>query len=211
MLFVDASWGVLLDAECKERVAAAAPSARWAADGLRPVTRGRAVQETPPPDELERRQAVYGYSKEELAMVLKAMANDAKEPTFSMGDDAPLPPLAGRPRPIHHYLRQRFAQVTNPPIDHLRERLVMSLRTLLGPRRPLLLEEPEAARLIALDSFFVYPSAIRQLVNEDRGRFDPVLLDATFAVADGPEGLHAAVEGLAAAADAAVAAGAGLL
>ena len=67
------------------------------------------------------------------------------------------------------------------------------------------------ARLIALDSFFVYPSAIRQLVNEDRGRFDPVLLDATFAVADGPEGLHAAVEGLAAAADAAVAAGAGLL
>ena len=83
-------------------------------------------------------------------MVLKPMATDAKEPTFSMGDDSPLPPLAGRPRPVHHYLRQRFAQVTNPPIDHLRERLVMCLRTLLGPRQPILTERPEAARLLEL-------------------------------------------------------------
>ena len=73
-------------------------------------------------------------------MVLKPMAADAYEPTFSMGDDSPLPPLAGRARPVAHYLRQRFAQVTNPPIDPLRERLVMSLRMLLGPRAPLLSE-----------------------------------------------------------------------
>src|SRR5437763_16359618 len=144
-------------------------------------------------------------------MIVKPMASDAKEPVFSMGDDTPLPPLAGRPRPIHHFLKQQFAQVTNPPIDHLRERLVMSLRTLLGPRRPLLLEEPEAARLIELDSYFVYPSAVRELLDDDRCGLSPAPLDATFPVSDGPSGLRAAIERLAAEADAAVAGGAGLL
>ena len=79
-------------------------------------------------------------------MVLKPMAADAYEPTFSMGDDSPLAPLAGRPRPVAHYLRQRFAQVTNPPIDPLRERRVMSLRVLLGPRAPLLSERARRER-----------------------------------------------------------------
>ena len=104
------------------------------------VRAGRARRADPPADLLAR-QAAHGYTKEELAMVLKPMATDAYEPTFSMGDDSPLPPMAGRPRPVAHYLRQRFAQVTNPPIDPLRERLVMSLRTLLGPRTPLLIEQ----------------------------------------------------------------------
>ena len=191
MLFVDPSRGVLLDGECKQRVAAGAPYARWAADGLRPVTRGQAAQETPEPDVLERRQAVFGYTKEELAMVLRTMAIDAKEPTFSMGDDSPLPPLAGRPRPVHHYLRQRFAQVTNPPIDHLRERLVMSLRTTLGPRQPILTEGPEAARLLTLRSFFVYPSTVDHLV--DDAVYGASRLDATFAVTRGASGLRDAV------------------
>ena len=136
MLFVDPTRGFLDDEACKERLGAGGTYGRWAADGLRPFSRGRAIEQTPEPEEIERRQAMFGYSKEELAMVLRAMANDAKEPTFSMGDDSPLPHLAGRPRPLHHYLKQRFAQVTNPPIDHLRERLVMSLRTLLGPAAP---------------------------------------------------------------------------
>ena len=78
-------------------------------------------------------------------MVVRIMATEAHEPTFSMGDDSPLPNLAPRARPVSHYLRQRFAQVSNPPIDPLRERLVMSLRTLLGPRQPLLTETAEAA------------------------------------------------------------------
>ena len=80
-----------------------------------------------------------------------------------MGDDTALPPLAGRARPVTSYLRQRFAQVTNPPIDHLRERHVMSLRTLVGARAPLLGEHPRAARLLELESFFAFPSAVGQL------------------------------------------------
>ncbi|MDP9389735.1 MAG: glutamate synthase large subunit [Actinomycetota bacterium] len=194
MLFVDPTRGVLLDAECKERLAAAGPYARWAADGLRRMRGGRPVAEPPDAAELTVRQLAHGYTTEELRMVLKPMATDAKEPTFSMGDDSPLPHLAGRPRPVHHYLRQRFAQVTNPPIDHLRERLVMSLRTLLGPRRPLLSEAPEAARLIELGSFFVYPSTVDALTRHPD--FPSARLDATFPTASGPEGLRAGVERL---------------
>ncbi len=192
MLFVDPRQGLMTDAQCKERIAASGPYARWAADGLREVPEGRPIVQTPDPDTLERRQAMFGYSKEELAMVLRPMANDAKEPTFSMGDDSPLPHLAGRPRPVHHYLKQRFAQVTNPPIDHLRERLVMSLRTLFGPRQPLLCDKPEATRLLVQRTFFVYPSTIVDLLTDSD--LSCSHLDATFAVADGPGGLRRAVE-----------------
>src|SRR5438477_2048128 len=196
MLFVDPSRGVLRDDQCKERLAAAAPYARWAADGLRKLNPGRKVEDPDPAEELERRQAGFGYTKEELAMVLRPMAHDAKDPIFAMGDDAPLPNLAGRPRPMHHYLRQRFAQVTNPPIDHLRERLVMSLRTLLGPRKPILTETSEAARLLTLKSFFVYPSTIVDLMENEGQGFGCARLDATFPVADGAAGLRTAVEKL---------------
>ena len=136
----------------------AQPRGQAPAGGRRPLRRlglgrplagcasGEPIEE--PPEDLLVRQLAHGYTKEELAMVLKPMANDAYEPTFSMGDDSPLAPLAGRARPVAHYLRQRFAQVTNPPIDSLRERRVMSLRVLLGPRAPLLSERADASRLL---------------------------------------------------------------
>jgi glutamate synthase domain-containing protein 2/glutamate synthase domain-containing protein 1/glutamate synthase domain-containing protein 3 len=211
MLFVDPTRGTLLDRECKERLAAAGPYARWAADGLRHHDSGEPLQETPDPASMARRQATHGFTIEELRMMVKPMAGDAKEPVFSMGDDTPLPPLAGRPRPIPHYLRQRFAQVTNPAIDHLRERLVMSLRTLLGPRKPLLSEVSEAAQLVELDSFFLYPEAVAALTNEHTAPFPAVRLDATFAVAEGPAGLRAAIGRLAVSAERAVSLGAHLI
>ena len=80
-----------------------------------------------------------------------------------MGDDTALPPLAGRIRPLFGFFRQRFAQVTNPAIDHVRERRVMSLRTLLGARGLLTEEEPAAAQLFELDTFLLYPSALPAL------------------------------------------------
>ena len=210
MLFVDPSRGVMDDAACKERLAAGGPYARWAQDGISKLRPGQPIEETPEPDVLMRRQAVHGYTVEELRMVLKPMAGDAKEPVFAMGDDSPLPNLAGRPRPIFHYLKQRFAQVTNPPIDHLRERLVMSLRTLLGPRRPILLDGPESCQLLSLPTFFVYPSAV-ELLARDNASFPPVRLDATFAVSDGPDGLRSAVDRLSAEAEDAVRAGAAIV
>ncbi len=210
MLVVDPSGvGVEFDHEVKERLATQAPFSRWAADGFRRMSAGEAV--LTPPNDLVNRQVAHGYNKEEMAMVLKPMAADAYEPTFSMGDDTPLPQFADRPRPIHHYLRQRFAQVTNPPIDPIRERAVMSLQTLLGPRQPLLTERPEATRLLSLPSFFIYPSALEQFHEPGRNPFDIHLLDATFAAADGPTGLAAAVVRLADEAVDVVTSGVGIL
>ncbi len=209
MLFVDPTRGFLDDAACKERIAAGAPYAKWAADGFYRVGAGEAALRVP--DDLVARQAMHGLTREELAMVLKPMANDAHEPTFSMGDDSPLPNLAPRARPVSHYLRQRFAQVTNPPIDPLRERLVMSLRTVLGPRQPLLTESAEAAELLTLDSFFLYPSGVDALELSDKAPWPVIPLDTTFPASDGPAGLRAAVDRLVDEATAAVDGGAGIV
>ncbi len=115
------------------------------------------------------------------------MAASGHEPTSSMGDDAAITPLANRARPLPMYFKQRFAQVTNPPIDSLRERIVFSLKTRLGARAPLLTEGPEVTRLIELDSFFLYPDGLAAL--------ECTRLDATFTK---EEGLEAACKRLAA-------------
>ena len=137
----------------------------------------------PPTESLTARQAAAGYTREDLSLLLRPSAATGHEPTSSMGDDTALPPLAGRARPVTSYLRQRFAQVTNPPIDHLRERSVMSLRTLLGARAPLVGEHPRSARLLELESFFLFPSAASALAPR------ALVLEATF---DEREGLQRA-------------------
>jgi glutamate synthase (ferredoxin) len=120
--------------------------------------------------------------------VLKPAIATGKEPSFSMGDDTPIPPLARHARPLYGFFKQRFAQVTNPAIDHLRERHVMSLSTLLGPRDPLLWERPEAAALLEYDTFLLFrlPGGAH--------------LDATWPVEEGPAGLRRSLEHLAEAA-----------
>jgi glutamate synthase domain-containing protein 2/glutamate synthase domain-containing protein 1/glutamate synthase domain-containing protein 3 len=198
MLCVDPdAGGVQGDDTVKRWLAGRAPYGQWAADGLRPFSSGKPVDETPDPDVLLAHQGAYGLTKEEVAMVLKPMAADAKEPTFSMGDDIPFATASTRARPLFQALKQRFAQVSNPPIDHLRERLVMSLRTCIGPRSPLLSEGPEAARLLELVTFFLYPSAVTALLDPDHSPFAAERLDATFPGAEGPAGLRSALERLA--------------
>jgi glutamate synthase (ferredoxin) len=209
MISVDPELGFVCDLDVKASLGEQAPYAQWAADGFSLLSAGEPVDD--PPVELVRLQATHGYTKEELAMVLKPMVDDAHEPTFAMGDDSPLPNFAGRPRPVAHYLRQRFAQVTNPPIDPLRERLVMSTRVLLGPRFPLLVEHRDAAQLLELPSFLLYPSGADALERPALNPFVTVRLDATFAVADGPAGLEAAVRRLADQAATEVGGGAGLV
>jgi glutamate synthase (ferredoxin) len=199
------------DTAVKTWLARQQPYSTWARDGLLPADIGSPVEMPPAPDELVRQQVAFGLTREEVAMVLKPMATDAKEPTFSMGDDVPFAAVATRPRPMFNYLKQRFAQVTNPPIDHLRERLVMSLRTCLGARRQLLTEQAGAARLLELPSFFLYPSAVEALLDSEHAVFKAVRLDATFPVADGPAGLGPAIEKLAEAVAEAVAAGASII
>ncbi|HTC80021.1 MAG TPA: glutamate synthase central domain-containing protein, partial [Acidimicrobiia bacterium] len=208
---LDGGSGFLTDTAIKRVLARRAPYSRWAYDGLRRFPIGSPLSELADEADITRTQVAFGVNKEEVAMVLKPMATDAKEPTFSMGDDTPFAAVAKRPRLVHHFLKQRFAQVTNPPIDHLRERLVMSLRTRLGPRQPLLSERPAAARLLELPTFFLYPDAVDHLLDPDRAPFPAVRLDATFALSDGPAGLGAAIARLADEAEAAVRGGAAIV
>jgi len=197
MLAVDARGFGLEESEAiKRRLARRRPYRRWLGN-VGPLSAGTPVE--PPTEDLLRRQIVAGFTREDLSLLLRPAASSAHEPTSSMGDDTALPPLAGRARPLFGYFRQRFAQVTNPAIDHLRERSVMSLRTLLGQRAGLL-DEGRAPRLRELDSFFVFPSAIDELA--------PLRLSASF---EAEEGLHAACERLRAEAEQAVRRGAVLL
>jgi glutamate synthase (ferredoxin) len=198
MLVVDPAVGFEDDRAVKRRIARKRPYRRWARAALASHDAGRPVE--PPTDDLAARHIRAGYTREEVTVLLRPAASDGREPVSSMGDDTALPPLAGRARPVASYLRQRFAQVTNPAIDHLRERTVMSLQTLLGGRAPLLAEHPRQPRLLELESFFLFPSAIESL--------DAARISAAFSET---EGLRTATLRVAETAAAAASLGAGIL
>ncbi|GIV83967.1 MAG: glutamate synthase [Candidatus Roseilinea sp.] len=133
-------------------------------------------------DALLVKQAQFGWTSEELTLVIKTMFEDGTEPVGSMGDDTPHAVLSPKPRPLFNYFKQRFAEVTNPPIDHLREDQVMSLRVLLGRRGNLLAETEELAHLVRLNSPVLSNEELKALQNLDDPAFQSVVLDATFPV-----------------------------
>jgi glutamate synthase domain-containing protein 2/glutamate synthase domain-containing protein 1/glutamate synthase domain-containing protein 3 len=195
MLCVDPEDGGLQeDRRIKQRLAGRAPYGEWLAAGLVEARTGQPVEQVG--EDLVRRQLAFGFTKEEITSVLRPMATQGKEAVSSMGDDTPIEVLSLVHRPVSHLLKQRFAQVTNPPIDHLREREVMSIRTRLGRRAPILTEGPEAVRLVELDSFLMTPDGLRRLAMDPRVPAPVMAVDATFAVADGVEGLERALERL---------------
>ena len=185
MIAVDPSRGGLLSDETLKRdLATRGPYGSWLRDGISCASIGNPA--SGPYENLTRRQSAFGYTREDLNIILRPMGATGHEPTSSMGDDAAITPLANRARPLPAFFKQRFAQVTNPPIDSLRERVVFSLNTRLGARAPLLSEGPEAARLTELESFFLYPDGLQAL--------GTIRLDATFGA---KESLEQACERLA--------------
>ena len=168
---IDPERGVQLDADVKRDLARRAPYGRWLEEGLVEGSAGEPVEA--PDRDLTPEQVLYGYTREELTMFLRPIAGQGHDPTYSMGDDTALPPLAGRSRPLYHYFKQRFAQVTNPPIDHLRERFAMSTRVVLGSRAPLFSDGADVAGGIELDSFFLFPERAFRAVPHSAGRHSP--------------------------------------
>jgi glutamate synthase (NADPH/NADH) large chain len=139
-----------------------------------------------PKDQLVRLQRGFGFTREEVKMVVAPMALESKEPVWSMGDDTPLAALARTPRPLYGFFRQRFAQVTNPPIDSLRESCVVSLRTRLGPW-PHLLDKHAPLPGLVLPSPFLslgQMAALHQGTYSLRDELPLAHLDCTFS-ADG--------------------------
>ena len=191
MLCVDPERGLLTDGQIKDELAASRPWSAWVAEHLRAVDAGRPADSPADERRLAAAQATFGFTRELVTTVLRPMATAGKEPTASMGDDTPPAVLGATTRPVGHFLRQRFAQVTNPPIDHLRERHVLSSRTLLGCRHPLLTEDPDAAAMVELDGFLLTPDGLESLGDPALG-LCPRVLDATWKAAEGPAGLRAA-------------------
>lgn len=148
-------------------------------------------------------QIAFGYDLDEQELVLTPLA-EGVEPTGSMGDDTPLAVLSRRPRLLYQYFKQLFAQVTNPPIDSIREKSVMSLNMFLGGRLGLFEEFPKTSGFVELDSPVLTDAEITGLFDVAFLKNRVVRLSATFDVAGGPAGLEAAVKDLAQRAQAAV-------
>ncbi len=128
-------------------------------------------------------QRACGYTAEDLRLIVNPMA-EGQEPTWSMGDDAPLAVLSERPRPLHAYFRQRFAQVTNPAIDSLRERRVMALDSFVGRRGNLLAEFPDQARLLHLPSIAIDDATMEAIKSLDADGVGTATISTLFEIAD---------------------------
>jgi glutamate synthase domain-containing protein 2/glutamate synthase domain-containing protein 1/glutamate synthase domain-containing protein 3 len=170
-----------------------------------------AVEQELDAEGLFERQQLFGYTHEDVEMVLRPILQENKEPTWSMGDDAPLAVLSGQKRSFSDYFRQRFAQVTNPPIDPLREQIVLSLDTYLGRRKSLLTETPEHAHLLHLSTPLLTEAQLEIVRTLPDAHFQSRTLNTVFAIADGPGGLEAVLDRLEREAVQAVQDGIGLL
>ena len=217
MFLIDTAEGrIVRDDEIKVRLASARPYGRWLDQNL------VHLDDLPPRDTPRRtdgtlieRQLVFGHTHEEHRLLLAPMVIDGKEALGSMGTDTPPAVLSDRNRPIYDFFKQLFAQVTNPPLDAIREELVTSLYARVGPEGNLFDPQPSSCRTVHLDSPVITDADLARLVKIDGpggiGDFRTEVLVALFAVADGGDGLRRALDGLCEAASGAIAAGANIL
>ena len=210
MLAVDLEQGRLLrNWEVKAEVAARHPYGDWLSKHRRNLVPQPWNQERQLGDlELLQQQTAFGFTAEDFELVIEDMAGAAKEPTYCMGDDIPLAVLSDKPHLLYDYFKQRFAQVTNPPIDPLREKLVMSLEMHLGRRGSPLRPEAASAAVLHLASPILNEA---ELAEVGRQGLPTTTLSTLMAVTDGPGGLELAVQRLRSAAEAAVRAGSQIL
>ncbi len=173
--------------DIKTHYASRRPYSHWVSEYIRPLNAPLSSQEqdsvktnTIESQSVKTLQTAFGYTDEELVVLLKPMAENKQEAVGSMGDDTPHAVLSEFDRPLYHFFRQRFAEVTNPPIDPLREELVMSTRVYLGGRGNILEETPTHAHLLELPSPFLTDAQLAQIRALD-SEFPHVVLDATFA------------------------------
>jgi glutamate synthase (NADPH) large chain len=210
MLLVDLEQGRIIDDDAlKTELARAKPYGQW-------IKKGRIhLEDLPDPAPAERpevplldRQQAFGYTQEDLKIILSAMATTGQEATGSMGNDSPLAVLSDKPKTLYHYFKQLFAQVTNPPIDPIREELVMSTAISIGPRPNLLDINP-----VDGGTWFDVPNPVITSHDMEKirhaelftgGKFRAREIDMTYPSAWGAEGMEAAVASMCAAAEDAI-------
>ena len=210
LIAVDLADGKLYhDEEIKNKLADAHPFGEWTTKVKELDTKLSKVKEKQLyfGENLRKRQIAAGYTIEEIEQILVPMAEDGKETLASMGDDTPSAVLSERYRPLSHYFRQNFSQVTNPPIDSLREFRVMSLKTRFGNLRNVLDEGSNQTEILALESPFVGNSQWEELIKNFKA--DVINLDCTFAKSAGKETLQTQLDRIRKEAEDAVRSGAG--
>ncbi|CAA9446566.1 MAG: Glutamate synthase [NADPH] large chain [uncultured Rubrobacteraceae bacterium] len=200
MLLVDTERHELLhDEDIKRPLIGRKPYKEWVEQGeihLDELPEAGPDGNRPEPASLFERQLAFGYTNEDLRIILSPMARGGKEADGSMGTDTPLAVLSERPQLLFSYFKQLFAQVTNPPIDPLREELVMSLRMSLGPEQNLFDETPEHARRVLLDGP-VLTSAELEKIRELRSEpFSSSTLSMHFSASEGEKRLETALNGM---------------
>ncbi|MEM8672615.1 MAG: glutamate synthase large subunit [Cyanobacteria bacterium P01_G01_bin.67] len=196
---------ILHNWDVKQRVAHANPYGEWVKQyrqEIEPQEFG--AENLLTPQALLQQQTAFGYTAEDVELIIQSMAINGKEPTFCMGDDIPLAVLSDKPRLLYDYFKQRFAQVTNPAIDPLRESLVMSLSMQLGGKGNLLNLKPEDAKLLKLESPVINDEELEVIKTSS---FKAQELSTLYKIATGPNGLQRAVAELCEQATQAVVAG----
>ncbi|RED63181.1 glutamate synthase large subunit [Cohnella lupini] len=204
MLLVDTKEGrIISDEELKNAIAEEHPYEEWLKEHLISLEELPDAPEVPEPDHstVFQRQRAFGYTFEELRKVFEPMAQSGVEPIGSMGYDAPLAVLSKRPQRLYSYFKQLFAQVTNPPIDAIREEIITATGTTIGPERNLLNPEPESCRQIKVKSPILSNEQFAKLRHIRRPGFKSITLPIFFVAARGAEGLEAALNELCEAAD----------
>ncbi|MEM3086402.1 MAG: glutamate synthase large subunit [Halobacteria archaeon] len=204
---------IVEDEELKREIALEHPYQRWLDENLLHLKDLPRVREAQPPDPetLLRRQRAFGYTEEDLRLLMMPMAADGEEAVGSMGIDAPLACLSDKPQLLYTYFKQLFAQVTNPPIDSTREYLVMQTAANIGSERNLLHPEPQSCRQLELEHPILTNEEMEKIRHIEQPGFKAATLPMLFRANEGEKGLQAALEALCRSASEAVEGGANIL
>ena len=214
MFLVDTVEGrIISDREIKDMLASRQPYAEWVKENQITIDQlpDPARMHHPDAETLLRRQRAFGYTDEDLRMILGPMAKNGEEPIGSMGTDTPLACLSDKPQSLFNYFKQLFAQVTNPPIDPIREEMVMSLISYIGSERNILEEAPENCHMLKLAHPLLTNRELEKLRRVSNRDLLATTVPALFRVSEGPEGLTRALDELCRTASRAVKAGYSLL
>ncbi|MBM3219594.1 MAG: glutamate synthase large subunit [Candidatus Rokubacteria bacterium] len=213
IFLVDTAQGrIIADDEIKATLAAEHPYGDWLRDNLVRLE-DLPAQSAPPADQesVLTRQIAFGYTHEDLRLLLGPMAKNGEEPIGSMGTDTALAVLSNRPRLLYDYFKQLFAQVTNPPLDQIREELVTSMESTVGPERNLLKPEPESCRQIVLKGPVISNDELARIRRVAHPWFRAVTLSMLYKPSGGAPGLEHAIEELQRQASAAIGDGANIV
>ena len=183
MLLVDTAAGeIVYDEEIKERLSSAYPYQEWLDNNKKYLENieGGEQEEDGYEAEITKKMRAFGYSREDLEVLIAPMAENQKEAIASMGNDTPLAVLSNRTKPLFNYFKQLFAQVTNPPIDSIREKVVMSLKTNLGSKANILERTPDKAETIEFDSPVLANRELAKIANLDSEEFKAAKVDMVF-------------------------------